>query len=70
MSTQLAVRNLGALIPNCVSYDPFQVETLADVIYVLQHEIDCFDEGQDGALDSSEIRVVRKALVRARRREL
>jgi hypothetical protein len=38
-------RNLGAYIPNCVTYDPYQIKTPADVVYILQHEIDLYDEG-------------------------
>lgn len=57
-------RNLGAYIPNCVTYDPYQIKMPADVVYILQHEIDLYDEGQDGALDREEIVEVSAALRR------
>ena len=60
----MKTRNLGAYIPNCVTYDPFQLKTAADAIYILQHEIDLYDEGQDGALDREEIVEVSAALRR------
>ena len=57
-------RNLGAYIPNCVTYDPYQLKTPADAVYLLQHEIDLYDEGQDGSLDREEIVEVSAALRR------
>jgi hypothetical protein len=51
-------------IPACVVIDPAQVNTIADVRYVLQHEIDLFEEGQDGALTAGEINQVIRALAR------
>jgi hypothetical protein len=60
-------RNLGAYIPNCVTYDPHQLKTPADAVYLLQHEIDLYEERQDGALDADEIAEVRVALKRVKR---
>jgi hypothetical protein len=34
------------------------------VVYILQHEIDLYDEGQDGALDREEIVEVSRQLRR------
>jgi hypothetical protein len=60
-------RNLGAYIPNCMTYDPHQLKTPSDAAYLLQHEIDLYEEGQDGALDADEIAEVRVALKRVKR---
>jgi hypothetical protein len=58
---------LSKFIPVCVAYDPFQVRTISDVRYILQHEIDLFEEGEDAALSPEEIGKVRVALRRASR---
>lgn len=57
-------RNLGAYIPPCVCYDPWQLKNLSDAEYLLKHEIDLFEEGEDGALSAGEIKQVREALAR------
>ncbi len=41
-------------IPVCVTYDPFQVQTVNDILFILQHEVDLFEEGQDSALSKGE----------------
>lgn len=51
-------------IPLCVCWDPAQIKTPSDVRYILQHEIDLFEEGEDGALTQPEITQVRKALAK------
>lgn len=51
-----------AFIPACVTYDPFQLKNLNDAAYILQHEIDLAEEGEDGALTGPDIRKVRYAL--------
>lgn len=61
-STEAWDAERNKLIPNCVAFDPFQVKTYADIRYILQHEIDLFEEGEDGALSEKEIKTVRKAL--------
>lgn len=61
------IRNLGAYIPNCVTYDPAQIKTISDVAYLLQHEIDLAVEGQDGALDDPiDVSRVARALKRVK----
>jgi len=37
-----------------VTYDPFQVQTVNDILFILQHEVDLFEEGQDSALSKGE----------------
>lgn len=60
-------RKLFALIPACVVVDPMmQVKTLADVEYILQHEIDLAEEGEDGALSGADLKAVRKAFIEVR----
>jgi hypothetical protein len=61
-------RQLLAFIPACVAFDWAQISDLSDVAFILQHEIDLFEEGQDGALSAKDIRVVRKALGRVTNR--
>ena len=53
---------LEKLIPACVTYDPAQLKTLTDAAYILQHEIDLYDEDQDGCLTFAECSRVRAAL--------
>lgn len=49
-------------IPTCVAYDPYQIRSLNDVVFILEHEIDLFEENQDGHLSAGEIKQVRVAL--------
>jgi hypothetical protein len=53
-------------IPTCVAYDPYQIKSLNDVVYILEHEIDLFDEHQDGCLSCGEIKQVRAALAKVK----
>lgn len=59
-------RRLYALIPACVAFDPAQIKTLADAQYILQHEIDLAEEGEDGALSGKDLAAVRKAFTEVR----
>lgn len=61
---EIDTRKLFSLIPACVAVDPMQIKTLADVQYVLQHEIDLAEEGEDGALSGADLKAVRKALLK------
>lgn len=57
--------NYHKLIPICVIYDWAQYAdplTKDDAQLILQTEIDFFEEGQDGALSSADIKKCRTAL--------
>lgn len=54
--------HISDFIPAEVCYDPFQLKTLADARYIVQHEIDLYEEGEDGHLGLRVINKCRKAL--------
>lgn len=58
-------RRFESIIPTFVIFDHAQFNeplTQSDAAYILRHEIDLFEEGEDGALSAGEITKVRAAL--------
>jgi hypothetical protein len=47
-------------LPDCVSMDPGSPETISELVWQARHELDMFNEGQDGAITQSEAQAVRR----------
>jgi hypothetical protein len=53
--SELQTRAAEKMIPAFVIYDQHQIANVYDILFILRHEVDLFEEGQGGALSLEEI---------------
>jgi hypothetical protein len=56
-------------LPACVSWDPLEHKTVSDLVWQALHELDMFNEDQDGAITAREAAAVRRFVQKFRSTE-